>query len=102
MLEKFGGDAPHIFGLLGSPMTARALAATPGRRGARRAPAGCIETARLLASSPREFLERNFESPEIRATLAAWGMHLDFPPDIVGRRALPLSRKHGRTRALAW
>ena len=48
-----------------------------------------LETARLLASSPREFLERNFESPEIRATLAAWGMHLDFSPDIAGGALFP-------------
>ena len=27
-LEKFGADAPHIFSLLGSPMTARALLST--------------------------------------------------------------------------
>ena len=27
MLEKFGADAPHIFALLGSPMTLRALIA---------------------------------------------------------------------------
>jgi phytoene dehydrogenase-like protein len=48
-----------------------------------------LETARLLASSPREFLEREFESPEIRATLAAWGMHLDFAPDIAGGALFP-------------
>ena len=89
MLEKFGGDAPHILSLLGSPMTARALSATAWKAWRSQGAGWMLETARLLVSSPREFLERNFESSEIRATLAAWGMHLDFPPDAAGGALFP-------------
>src|SRR6185295_7150346 len=74
MLEKFGGDAPHIFALLGSPMTTRAVAKTTWNAWRAKGTGWILETARLLASSPREFLEGNFVSPEIRAALAAWGM----------------------------
>ena len=48
-----------------------------------------IDTAKLLVSSPRAFLDRNFESDKIKATLAAWGMHLDFSPDIAGGALFP-------------
>src|SRR4051812_6404045 len=89
MLERFGGDAPHIFSLLGSLMTLRALLRTGWSAWRKKRAGWLVETGRLLASSPREFLERNFESPEVRATLAAWGMHLDFSPDIAGGALFP-------------
>jgi phytoene dehydrogenase-like protein len=89
MLEKFGSDALHIFALLGSPMTTRAVAKTAWNAWRAKGTGWILETARLLASSPREFLEWNFVSPEIRAALAAWGMHLDFSPDIAGGALFP-------------
>ncbi|RWQ62225.1 MAG: NAD(P)/FAD-dependent oxidoreductase, partial [Mesorhizobium sp.] len=51
--------------------------------------AGTLDTGRLLLSSPRAWLEENFETPHVRATLAAWGMHLDFAPDIAGGAVFP-------------
>ena len=48
-----------------------------------------IDTLRLLVSSPRAFLDENFESDKIKATLAAWGLHLDFSPDIAGGALFP-------------
>ena len=89
MFEKFGADAPHIFGLLGSPMTPRALVSYAWKAWRAKGVGWIMETERLLVSSPREFLERNFASPEIRAALAAWGMHLDFPPDMSGGALFP-------------
>jgi len=89
MLVGFGADAPTIFNLLGSPMTARALMKTGWKAWREKGAGGLLETVRLVASSPREFLERNFTSPEIRAAMAAWGMHLDFPPDIAGGALFP-------------
>lgn len=89
MVEGFGGDAPHVFRLLGSPMSARALLATGWKAWRAKGSAWMLETARLLLSSPRDFLERTFTSPEIRAALAAWGMHLDFPPDMAGGALFP-------------
>jgi phytoene dehydrogenase-like protein len=48
-----------------------------------------IDTLRLLVSSPRAFLDANFESDKIKAALAAWGLHLDFAPDIAGGALFP-------------
>jgi phytoene dehydrogenase-like protein len=89
MFEKFGADAPHIFSLLGSPMTARALLKTGWNAWRAKGAGWMLETARLILSSPREFLERNFSSLEIRAAMAAWGMHLDFSPDVAGGALFP-------------
>jgi phytoene dehydrogenase-like protein len=89
MLAEFGSDAPHLFALLGSPMTAKSLARTGWKAWRGKGIGWMLDTARMLASSPREFLEANFESPEIRAAMAAWGMHLDFGPDVAGGALFP-------------
>jgi phytoene dehydrogenase-like protein len=89
MVARFGADAPHLFALLGSPMTKRALARTAWSAWRGKGLDWIVDTLRLLASSPREFLEEHFESPAIRAAMAAWGMHLDFSPDIAGGALFP-------------
>jgi phytoene dehydrogenase-like protein len=44
---------------------------------------------RFLLASPRSYLTETFESAEVRAMLGAWGMHLDFAPDIAGGAIFP-------------
>lgn len=80
----FGRVAPHLFPVLGTPMPslAAALALLRGRRALGRS--WPLELVRLIAQSPRELVEEHFESREVQATVAAWGMHLDFPPDAAG------------------
>ncbi|WP_127125566.1 NAD(P)/FAD-dependent oxidoreductase [Georgenia sp. SYP-B2076] len=52
-------------------------------RAVRRAGVGKLLTfAQLLARSTRELGETWFETPETRALIAAWGMHLDYGPDV--------------------
>ncbi|MDQ0315435.1 phytoene desaturase family protein [Amorphus orientalis] len=89
MVAQFGEDAPYLFGLLGSPMSWRAMAGLGLKAWRKKGTRWLLDTARLLASSPREFVEENFESPEIRAALATWGMHLDFAPDVAGGALFP-------------
>ncbi|WP_119275076.1 phytoene desaturase family protein [Taklimakanibacter deserti] len=89
MSEAFGQDAPHIFSLLGSPMPSRDLISIGWKAWRARGLPWIIDTLRLLVSSPRAFLDANFESDKIKATLAAWGMHLDFAPDIAGGALFP-------------
>jgi phytoene dehydrogenase-like protein len=36
-----------------------------------------------------KFLSETFESDHVRATMAAWGMHLDFAPDMAGGAVFP-------------
>jgi len=85
----FMGEAEHLFRLLGSPMTAWSLAGTAWKLWRKKGVLGSLDTARMLLSSPRAWLDANFESAHVKATLAAWGMHLDFAPDISGGAVFP-------------
>jgi phytoene dehydrogenase-like protein len=85
----FMGEAEHLFRLLGSPMTAWSLGGTAWKLWRKKGVAGALDTARMLLSSPRTWLDANFESTHVKATLAAWGMHLDFAPDISGGAVFP-------------
>jgi phytoene dehydrogenase-like protein len=89
MVRDFGRDAPHLFALLGSPMTPRALARTLFGIWRARGTAHLASMAQLLAQSPRAFLDAQFESDRLKTALAAWGMHLDFPPDQSGGALFP-------------
>ncbi|MDQ6436068.1 NAD(P)/FAD-dependent oxidoreductase [Mesorhizobium sp. LHD-90] len=89
LVAAFPGEAEHLFRLLGSPMGFRALAGTGWNLWRKKGVSGALDTARLLLSSPRAWLDENFASPHVKATLAAWGMHLDFAPDIAGGAVFP-------------
>jgi len=89
MVTEFAQDAPHVFSVLGNPMTPLSLGKTAFRIWRARDSAFLMRLARLLFMSPRAFLEENFESERVQAMLAAWGMHLDFPPDQGGGALFP-------------
>jgi phytoene dehydrogenase-like protein len=48
------------------------------------------ELAQTVASSTRALGERYFATPEARSLAAAWGMHLDFAPDVAIGAVFPL------------
>jgi phytoene dehydrogenase-like protein len=52
--------------------------------------AGLGELAQVLLSSTRALGERYFVTPEARSLVSAWGMHLDYAPDIAGGAVFPL------------
>lgn len=89
MTDAFGAQAPAIFGLLGSPMNFRALAYFMFKTLRAKGMASTLDFARFLSLSPRQFLTENFTSDRVRALLGAWGMHLDFAPDIAGGAVFP-------------
>lgn len=89
LVARFGAEAPHLFGLLGSEMTFRALAYFMFKTFRAKGAGGTLDFTRFLLSSPRAWLEETFEHPHIRALLAAWGMHLDFAPDVAGGAMFP-------------
>ncbi|KSV66554.1 hypothetical protein N185_32320 [Sinorhizobium sp. GW3] len=89
LTERFPEQSAPILRLLTSSMTGGSLAVTAGRMLWSQGFAGTLETAKFLLSSSRSWLEDTFETPEVRATLAAWGMHLDFSPDIAGGALFP-------------
>lgn len=89
LIAAFPAEAPHLFGLLNAPMQLRALAyfmlKTLRAKGLR----GTLDMLRLLLTSPRTWLGETFSSPKVRTLLAAWGMHLDFAPDVAGGAIFP-------------
>ena len=89
MTAGFAAQAPAIFGLLGSPMNFRALAYFMFKTLRTKGIGGTLDFARFLALSPRQFLTENFTSDRVRAMFGAWGMHLDFAPDIAGGAVFP-------------
>jgi phytoene dehydrogenase-like protein len=89
MFARFGEEAPHIFGLLGAPMPSFATARTLWSAWRAKGTQSLLDLGRLLLASPRDFLDAHFEQPKVKAMMAAWGMHLDFPPEAAGGALFP-------------
>ena len=89
LLDGFAADAPHIFSVLGTPMAPGPLMRTAARIWRARGTAHLAGMMRLLLQSPNGFLDETFEGERLRTALAAWGMHLDFPPDQGGGALFP-------------
>ena len=89
LFQAFPARAEAIFGLLSSPMKMRSLASFMFKTLRRQGLAGTGDLARFLLLTPRQFLTETFESPQVQAMLGAWGMHLDFAPDIAGGGLFP-------------
>ncbi len=87
--KAFPSEAETIFGLLGSPMNLRALTYFMLKTLRRRGVSGTLDLARFLTLSPRQWLTQTFETEPLRALLGAWGMHLDFAPDVAGGGLFP-------------
>jgi len=89
LVAGFGAQAPHLFGLLGAPMKMRALAYVLFKAWRAKGLTGTLDFTRFLMSSPRTWLTETFENQQVQAMLGAWGMHLDFAPDIAGGAMFP-------------
>ncbi len=89
LCDRFGAEAPHLFGLLGSKMGFRALAYFMFKTLRAKGVGGTLDLGRFLLSSPRHWLEETFEHRQVQALLGAWGMHLDFAPDVAGGAMFP-------------
>lgn len=89
MMDDFGRKAPHIFGLLGAPMPSIGALKVVWKAWRAGGLPLLYELLQLLLSSPREFLDAHFASDKLKATMAAWGLHLDFAPDVAGGALFP-------------
>ncbi|MDP9932775.1 phytoene dehydrogenase-like protein [Variovorax paradoxus] len=87
--QRFEREAPHIFSLLGSPVPSWEMVRVMWTMWRKLGTPGVAETARLLLSSSRAWLEGQFESDAVRCLLATWGLHLDFGPDVAGGALFP-------------
>ena len=89
LMQRFSAEAPHIFGLLGNEMPSFAASKVVWKAWRTLGTTKFLDMIRLLVTSPRDFLDRTFTHDKVKATLAAWGMHLDFPPDVAGGALFP-------------
>lgn len=89
MVAAFPGEAQHIGGLLGTPMTRKALLKFAWKTWRAKGAGWMLDTVRFLLSSPRAWLDSSFENDKVKAMMAAWGMHLDFAPEIAGGAVFP-------------
>jgi phytoene dehydrogenase-like protein len=89
LLAAFPTEAQPLFALLGAPMSLRALSSVGVRTLRARGAGGALDLARFLLASPRDWLTATFRSDKMHALLAAWGMHLDFAPDVAGGAIFP-------------
>ncbi|MGL4236607.1 phytoene desaturase family protein [Tabrizicola sp.] len=89
LVAGFGAEAPHLFGLLGCPMQFRASAYFMFKTLRGKGVSGTLDLGRFLMQSPRDWLTQTFEAPEVQAMLGAWGMHLDYGPDVAGGALFP-------------
>lgn len=87
--DRFMEDAGPIFGLLGSAMKVSSLGKLALSNLSLKRVGSTLDLARFLMQSPRSWLEETFESDHVRALLGAWGMHLDFAPDVAGGALFP-------------
>ena len=77
--DRFAATLFEIYGTrLPSVASGRWLAGALKSHGAR----GVAELGRLVLSTTRQLGEEYFHSDEAKAMLAAWGMHIDFGPDV--------------------
>jgi len=84
LARAFPAEAEHLFPLLALEMPSLALARQVLSSTRRRGLDWLRETGRLLVSSPRELAAREFRDERFQALVAAWGMHLNFAPDMAG------------------
>lgn len=89
LMQDFPARAGVVGGLLGTPMQRWPLAKFLWKTWRGIGTAKSLEIAQFLLSSPRVWLESNFEDPRLRTALSTWGMHLDFAPDIAGGAIFP-------------
>lgn len=77
LTERFKRVGPRLLGILRQPMPSRHLLKMP------------LAGLGLAAQSSGGFVKRHFEHPKVQALMAVWGMHLDYPPRVVGGALYP-------------
>ena len=88
--ERFRDMQKVVLPLYGLPLPSAGALAAAGKGAAAVGPARTAELARLLLDSTRELGDAYFETPEAKALIATWGMHMDFGPDVSGGAVFPM------------
>lgn len=89
LYDRFKTFRQALLPLYAQPLPSLAAALTLGKALWTLGPRQLLEQARIILSSTRELGQSYFASPELRALVATWGMHLDFGPDVSGGGMFP-------------
>lgn len=89
LTNGFDVDSQGILATLGTSMNLYAIASLIWKLRKQSGIGGALDLTRFMMMSPRDWLDSQFESPQVKAMLAAWGMHLDFAPDVAGGAVFP-------------
>lgn len=84
LTARLQAQMPYLFGILGADMPSMAALRTLWKAHRSMGTDGVYELIKLALSSTRAFTDEHFTSPKTKAVVGAWGMHLDFAPDIAG------------------
>ena len=82
LLALYDCFAPVLFELYGTAVPSRAALRQLTRAGRSLGAEAMEELAQLVARSTRSLGDDFFATPEAKALVASWGMHLDFGPDV--------------------
>jgi phytoene dehydrogenase-like protein len=89
LLELYERFAPVLFELYGTRMPSREAMRRLARARRTLGADGLGELAQLVASSTRALGDDFLATPEAKALVASWGMHLDFGPDVAMGAVFP-------------
>ncbi|SNS25074.1 Phytoene dehydrogenase-related protein [Streptosporangium subroseum] len=81
--------SPTLFSLYSAPAPSMTMASRMAKAALRLRAGGLTRLGRLLLSSTRELGDDFFATPEAKAMVACWGMHLDLGPDVSGGAMFP-------------
>ncbi|MBS1878700.1 MAG: NAD(P)/FAD-dependent oxidoreductase [Actinobacteria bacterium] len=82
--------APSLFEFYGTPLPSVAAAKWLAGAAKKHGVSGLGEVGQIILSSTRQLGDAYFHSEEMKAMLAAWGMHIDFAPDATFGGLFPL------------
>lgn len=89
LYEKYQSFSRTLLPLLGAPMPSAKAARLLARAVLGSGAGELVSLAQIMLSSTRELGEAYFATAKARALLAAWGLHLDFGPDVSGGALFP-------------
>lgn len=78
-----------LFDIYGTSVPSTDLLRKLARAGRTLGVRGGADLAQLLVTSVRELVDGFLHSPEAKALVASWGLHLDFGPDVGGGAMFP-------------
>lgn len=87
----FDDFSQSLLPLLQTPIPSAAAAAQLAKGFAALGPKRTTHLAQVLLSSPRELAEAYFETSQMQALTACWGLHLDAGPDVSVGTMFPLA-----------